>query len=140
MQETWVPSLGWDDPLEKGMATHSSILAWIPSGCLAAQTMRWAEGIRVPAPLAGGGTSHPLVRRNPGAQGWGAQCPEEVLLVLALVQETVRPALLRVRGSTLCAVLSQPCWPGITRSPDMDLPRVVPREKTPTGAAARGNP
>ena len=28
MQETWVRSLGWADPLEKGMATHSSILAW----------------------------------------------------------------------------------------------------------------
>ena len=28
MQETWVQSLGWKDPLEKGMATHSSILAW----------------------------------------------------------------------------------------------------------------
>ena len=28
MQETWVPSLGEEDPLEKGMATHSSILAW----------------------------------------------------------------------------------------------------------------
>ena len=28
MQETQVPSLGRDDPLEKGMATHSSILAW----------------------------------------------------------------------------------------------------------------
>ena len=28
MQETWVPSLGWEDPLQKGMATHSSILAW----------------------------------------------------------------------------------------------------------------
>ena len=27
MRETWVPSLGWEDPLEKGMATHSSILA-----------------------------------------------------------------------------------------------------------------
>ena len=27
-QETQVPSLGWEDPLEKGMATHSSILAW----------------------------------------------------------------------------------------------------------------
>ena len=25
---TWVPSLGWEDPLEKGMATHSSIFAW----------------------------------------------------------------------------------------------------------------
>ena len=29
MQETWVQSLGWEDPLEKEMATHSSILAWI---------------------------------------------------------------------------------------------------------------
>ena len=29
MRETWVPSLAWEDPLEKGMATHSSILAWI---------------------------------------------------------------------------------------------------------------
>ena len=28
MQETWVQSLGWEDPVEKGMATHSSILAW----------------------------------------------------------------------------------------------------------------
>ena len=28
MPETWVQSLGWDDPLEKGKATHSSILAW----------------------------------------------------------------------------------------------------------------
>ena len=35
MQEMWVQSLGWKDPLEEGMATHSSILAWrIP----------WAEG------------------------------------------------------------------------------------------------
>ena len=28
MQETWVPSLGGEDPLEKEMATHSNILAW----------------------------------------------------------------------------------------------------------------
>ena len=28
MQETWVQSLGWEDPLEKGMATHSGTLAW----------------------------------------------------------------------------------------------------------------
>ena len=28
MQETWVRSLGCEDPLEEGMATHSSILAW----------------------------------------------------------------------------------------------------------------
>ena len=28
MQEIWVQFLGWEDPLEEGMATHSSILAW----------------------------------------------------------------------------------------------------------------
>ena len=28
MQETQIQSLGWEDPLKKGMATHSSILAW----------------------------------------------------------------------------------------------------------------
>ena len=44
MQETWVQSLGREDPLEKGMATHSSILTWrIPcteeSGRL--QSMKW---------------------------------------------------------------------------------------------------
>ena len=32
MQEIWVQSLGWEDPLEKGMATYSSILAWRISG------------------------------------------------------------------------------------------------------------
>jgi len=31
MWETWIRSLGWEDPLEKEMATHSSILAWIIS-------------------------------------------------------------------------------------------------------------
>ena len=28
MLETWVQCLGWEDPLEEGMATHSSVLAW----------------------------------------------------------------------------------------------------------------
>ena len=28
MRETWIQSLGWEDPLEEGMATHPSILAW----------------------------------------------------------------------------------------------------------------
>ena len=32
LRETWVRSLGREDPLEKGMATHSSILAWRISG------------------------------------------------------------------------------------------------------------
>ena len=28
VQENWAQSLGWEDPLEKGTATHSSVLAW----------------------------------------------------------------------------------------------------------------
>ena len=28
MRETWIQPLGWEDPLEEGMATHSSLLAW----------------------------------------------------------------------------------------------------------------
>ena len=35
MRETWVQSLGWEDPLEEGMTTHSSFLAW---------RMPWTEG------------------------------------------------------------------------------------------------
>ena len=34
MQESWVRSLGWEEPLEKGMTAHSSILAW---------EIQWAE-------------------------------------------------------------------------------------------------
>ena len=28
VRETWIPSLGWEDPLEEGIATHSSTLVW----------------------------------------------------------------------------------------------------------------
>ena len=47
MWETWVRFLGWEDPLEKGMATHSSILAWrIPMDRGAwLQSMR-SQGVR----------------------------------------------------------------------------------------------
>ena len=39
MWETWVRSLGWEDPLEKEKATHSSILAWrIPWTCKESDT------------------------------------------------------------------------------------------------------
>ena len=33
MQETWVRSLGWEDPLEKEMTTHSSLVGYSPQGC-----------------------------------------------------------------------------------------------------------
>ena len=44
MEETWVQFLGWEDPLEKEMATHSSILAWrIPEEPGRLQFMGWQE-------------------------------------------------------------------------------------------------
>ena len=49
MQETWVRFLGWEDPLEKGKATYSSILAWripwrSPWGCrVRHDLMTWAS-------------------------------------------------------------------------------------------------
>ena len=68
MQETQVQSLGWEDPLEKGMATHSSILAWRipwtekPSGLQSMGSQRVGHGdpwvgkfpwrsIRLPTPV-----------------------------------------------------------------------------------------
>ena len=40
MRETWVQSLGWEDPLEKGKATHSSILAWRISWTIQSMSQR----------------------------------------------------------------------------------------------------
>jgi len=45
MQETWVQSLDWEDSLEEGMATHSSVLAWRspwtePGGLLSMESQR----------------------------------------------------------------------------------------------------
>ena len=45
MWETWVRSLGWVDPLEKGKATHSSILAWRSPWTVHGVTMSWT-GLR----------------------------------------------------------------------------------------------
>jgi len=52
MWETWVWSPGQKDPLEKGMATHSSILAWI---------IPWTEGLEGYSPWDGKRVRHNLV-------------------------------------------------------------------------------
>ena len=74
MWETWVRSLGWEDPLEEGMATHSSILAWrIP--------MDWSyspwghkESDRAEQ-LSTCGHSCPLVASEGIAWGWALTWP-----------------------------------------------------------------
>ena len=55
MKEIWVRSLGWEDPLEKGKATYSSILAWrIPWGCKESDTTEQLSLVAL---------AHPLFRR-----------------------------------------------------------------------------
>ena len=56
VQETWVRNLEWEDPLEKGMAAHSSILAWTipraeePGGLqsMGSQRVRYTEQLTLP--------------------------------------------------------------------------------------------
>ena len=63
MRETWVQSLGWEDPLEKGKATHSSILAWRIPWTVARQVSLSIEfsrqeywtGLPFPSPIQCGG-------------------------------------------------------------------------------------
>ena len=47
MQETWFWSLGWEDPVEEGMATHSSILAWRTHGQSLAGYSPWGCRVRL---------------------------------------------------------------------------------------------
>ena len=68
MQETWIWPLGWEDPLEKGMATHCNILAWSipwtkePGGLESMGSQRvgqgWATNILPPCPSPNPGV-HP---------------------------------------------------------------------------------
>ena len=61
MQKTWVPSLGWEDALEKEMTTHSSICAWeIPwteePGGLQSLGLKELDTTKPPPPWEGGTT------------------------------------------------------------------------------------
>ena len=66
MWETWVRSLGREDPLEEGMATHSSILAW--------RILRTEEpgGLKsmAPVPKAGAADANTRLPRVPRPRGW----------------------------------------------------------------------
>ena len=71
MQETWVRSLDQEDPLEKEMATHSSILAWrIPwteePGRLQSMDFPGGSEVKVPASHGGDLGSIPGSGRSPG--------------------------------------------------------------------------
>ena len=47
IQETWIRSLGWEDPLEKGQVTHSNNLAWrIPGQRRLADYSPWGRRVR----------------------------------------------------------------------------------------------
>ena len=73
--ETWVRSLGWEDPLGEGMATHSSILAWrIPMDRSLAGYRPWGHRVRAEQPSTCG-HSCPLVASGGIAWGWALPWP-----------------------------------------------------------------
>ena len=86
-QEMWVPSLCWDDPLEKEMATHSSVLDWqIP----------WTEESGGYSPW-GGGVGHDLVRkqlRQHSGSHHGALCKSHFFKMTTMI-ETLREKVSR---------------------------------------------
>ena len=79
MQQTWVRSLGWEDPLEEGMATHSSILAWrIPMDSRASQAR--VQGVTKSRTRLSDFTSLPITWRA------GEKADDCVLLFDILIQ------------------------------------------------------
>ena len=65
MQETWVQPLGWEDPLEKGMETHSSILAWrIPMDRAWRATVRGVAKSWTNTIFAGNKSLHTYLKSN----------------------------------------------------------------------------
>ena len=93
MQETWVRLLGWEDPLEEGMATHSNILAWRSHRDRGA----WRDAVR-------GGTVDKNLPANAG----------EIVLILVWEDSTkaCAPQLLEPMHSRTCEpqLLSPECW------------------------------
>ena len=76
MLETWVRSLGWEDPLEKGKATHSSILAW---------RIRWTVRRQSRLPAEGGG------RREGQAGGQAEVCLSRTFLAAGRAKDPEKP-------------------------------------------------
>ena len=88
MQETWIWSLDWKDPLEKGKANHSSILAWrIPWASMRAQL------VKNPPTNAGNPTSIPELGRSAG-EGIGYQL--QYSWASLVVQQIKNPPAVRV--------------------------------------------
>ena len=99
MQETWVRSVGWEDPLEKGKATHSSVLAW-----------------RIPGMGEPGGL--PSLGSHRGGHDWS-----DLAAAAAAVQEKVRLAVINSFDSLMMNlkkaqwivldILKDMCRPGV---------------------------
>ena len=81
MQETWVGSLGWEDPLEEGMATHSSIPVWRipwteePGGLqsIESQSQTWKESYDQPRQHIQKQRRY-FANKGPSSQDYGFSC------------------------------------------------------------------
>ena len=105
MQETWVWALGWDDPLEKGMATHSSILAWRipwteePGGYSPWGCKEWDRTERLRLPLLLLQKYLPCnISIDPFHRGW--ESPHTACYVVSEMELKARPGALSFHSNT----------------------------------------
>ena len=77
MQATWVQPLGWKDPLEKGMATHSSILAWRIPWTEESGRLQFMGSQRVGHNWATSTSGNSVVKTSPSNVGGAGLIPDE---------------------------------------------------------------
>ena len=86
MQETWIQSLGWEDLLEEGMATYSSVLAW---------RILWTEEPGRQQSTGSQRVGHDLVTRSPNHhQHYILECIFKVNLIYGLQYKYIVPFFL----------------------------------------------
>ena len=118
MQETWVQSLGQKDLLKKGMATHSSILAW---------TIPWTKE---PGGLQPMGSQR---ARDDWAQHDTGHIPlSSSVQLLSRVQLFVTPWAVALRAPLSMGFSRQEYWSGLSCRPPRDLPNPGIKPRSPT--------
>ena len=141
VQDTWVQFLGWEDPLEKETAAHSSILAWRipwteePGGlqCMASRRVGHDWATKPPPPctvetnqgrwilVTGGDFSDRMVRCSylrVWHSSWSFSLNEE-LRYASIIEETISaeiPANLYTAHPSFTFVFLMPCWPLLCKS------------------------
>ena len=123
MQETWVQSLGWEDPLEEEMAPHSSTLAW--------KTL-WTESSRIQGSLQRESQVWVTEAKVSKSQGCASS-------VASVVSHSLRPMDCSPLDSTAHGILQAKIWSGLPCLLPGDLPSPGIKPVSPVSTALQAN-